>query len=117
MSVSEPGMSRWEPIDLPLSDKLMEVLGDRPPLQLWTREFDTVDEPEEWRNFLYDPLSALIEAGIVAEQQSEEARPWRVSTHIVNHHKPLNPRIGFTSVIMDPSEAEVGVTIYKVEKG
>lgn len=110
-------MSQWERIELEQSEDMIDLLAGRPPIELWKREFNTREEPEEWKDFIYNPLQALMEAGVISgNEQSGEGRGWRVSTHIINHHKPLNPRIGIAMATVDSSEEEVGVTVYKVEE-
>lgn len=99
--------TRWQRLELPLSEDARE-LG--PGFELWFAEFDTREEPDEWREFLYDPLQQLKEAGILDDER------WRLSTLIVNHHKPLNPRIGLASVSVSHDDHDAGLTIYKPEE-
>lgn len=100
------GPDSWRTIELGLSDDARR-LGT---VSMWMKEFDTTADPEGWRSFLYEPLKALREAGIV------EGDGWRAATLIINHHKPLNPRIGLASVTLNEDERDVGITIYKLEE-
>lgn len=96
----------WRTIEIGLSDDARS-LGS---VSMWMKEFDTTADPESWRSFLYEPLSQLREAEII------KGDGWRVVTLIINHHKPLNPRIGLASVTLNEDEKDVGITIYKLEE-
>jgi hypothetical protein len=98
--------SGWREIEIGLSE-LAQRYGN---VRMFMKEFDTSEDPEGWRSFLYKPLNGLREAGIV------EGDGWRVATLIINHHKPLNPRIGLVSATLDDDEQEAGITIYKLEE-
>jgi hypothetical protein len=77
------------------------------------REFNTtmVEEAESWRNFIFDPLPYLVASGAVAD----EGRDWRVVTMIINHHRPLNPRIGMARALVDPDADQIAIDIYKLQ--
>lgn len=95
-------------MDVPLSEELRELAD----IRVWVKEFNTTEDPEGWREFIYDPLAVLRSEEVIPEDGA-----WRVTTQIVNHHKPLNPRIGLVSVTLNDREGDAGVTIYKVEEG
>ncbi len=136
---------RFQVIELPMSDEAKRLNdGTR---HLFYAEFDTTNEPDAWREYVYDPLRMLIAEGVplpvgaghghlginifkleegeglkppdpdefaayVAEvtargnktlQLLEEygdldpsERQRHVSTTVLNHELPLNPRIGTT---------------------
>jgi hypothetical protein len=101
--------SGWIPIPLPRSD-LAQELGE---MELFYREFDTSEhvDSEQWRRFLYDPLDDLVERGVVDDREG-----WRVVTTIINHHRPLNPRIGTCLLLKTQRSKEVAISIYKLEE-
>lgn len=98
----------WQELEVPLSDEIRELAD----IRMWVKEFNTSEDPEGWRAFIYDPLVVLREEGVVPGDDD-----WRLTTQIVNHHRPLNPRIGLVSVTTNDRERDAGVTIYKVEEG
>lgn len=98
--------SGWRELEIGLSE-LARQYGN---VRMFMKEFDTREDPEGWRAFLYDPLNRLREAEIVGGDG------WRIATMIINHHKPLNPRIGLASVTVNEGEQDVGITIYKLEE-
>ena len=116
-------MSHWHELFVPYDKEVIELLGDRPKPELWLRQFDTGSESTKWRNFIYNPIRELAkddgplkERGSETTAEGESVSEWRVATLIVNHHKPLNPRIGLASALVDRDKREVGITIYKLEE-
>lgn len=100
---------RWQRIELPMSDT---ARGLAPNAYVLYGEFNTtvVEEAESWRSFIFDPLPYLIGSGAVAE-----GREWRVVTMIINHHRPLNPRIGMARALVDPDADQIAIDIYKLQ--
>lgn len=95
--------SRWRELDLGLSDEAREMCDVRS----FFAEFDTDQDRDDWKEFLYNPLAILARDNVL------EGEDLRVVTTIVNHHKPLNPRIGLASVTV--SDKDVGISIVKIQ--
>lgn len=104
------GEGRWKEIPLPMSDAARSMARG---LSLVYGEFDTSDpdDSEAWRRFLYDPLRTFAEDGLIGDRDG-----WRVVTTIVNHHRPLNPRIGMATALLKNSPHEAAIMIYKLEE-
>lgn len=105
----------WVQLDLPLSEKARSFPDHA--MELWFREFNTSTEEERWRGFLYRPLQELARGPLLDAGSLEDIESmWRVVSVIVNHHRPLNPRIGMATVVLDRKAAEIGITVYKLEE-
>ena len=104
------GEGRWKELPLPLSDAARNLARN---LSVVVGEFDTsdADDAEAWRQFLYDPLRTFVSDGVIPDRDG-----WRVVTTIVNHHRPLNPRIGLAMALLKNSPHEAAITIYKLEE-
>ncbi len=102
--------SGWIPVPLPRSARSVKL---EPDMELFYREFDTsvLEEADNWRAFLYDPLQDLVNGGLIPDREG-----WRAVTTIINHHRPLNPRIGTAFLLKTEKSKEIAISIYKLEE-
>ena len=107
MSNHSDPINDW--VEVPLAGSSFAVQEDEVVLALFWGEFDTPSD--YFTNLVMHPLETLLEDQRFTRYGLNAG--WRVRTTIFNHHKGLNPRIGFATAEVSSEDEEVYLTIYK----
>jgi len=106
--------SPWVKIDLK-GTELEPGDGTEIPIQVVARRFKSSSVACD--DFIHDPLGYLIAAqgtdGILDEVRIDTN--WKVTTHIVNHHRTLRATHLYALVSANGNESTVGIQLHKKE--
>jgi hypothetical protein len=105
--------SKWLPLAL---DDIDPRDGTGIPFKLVARRFKSSSVACD--EFIHDPLSVLIAAqgaGEIFQEVAALTADWKVTTHIVNHHRTLRARHLYALVSANDSESTVGIQLMKLE--
>ncbi|MGA7269737.1 MAG: hypothetical protein WB239_01575 [Acidimicrobiia bacterium] len=125
-----PASNGWHRVDLEESTAANDRDDMGRGFALYWGEFDTPSG--YFQKLIMHPLVALSDEGrdlLDAGRREMDMEPyegdwpgdhgigegWTVRTVVFNHHRGLNPRIGFTSLLVDEQTEEVEMGIHKHE--